>query len=102
MASATAAVSAPDGENSTCARSVARLTFATVTPSTERIAFSTRPTQEAQVIPWTGMSMLSIGAGLAAVMVNLLILMWEQGVIFPIMGRSRGLTWIAEIWAGGT
>src|SRR5215208_6222400 len=37
-----------------------------------------------------GMSMLSIGAGLPAAMVNLLILIWEESVILPIMGRSSG------------
>ena len=40
-------------------RSVEGVTAANVNLATERIAFSTRPTQDAQLIPWTGMSMLS-------------------------------------------
>jgi hypothetical protein len=32
------------------------------------MAFSTRLTQEAQVMPWTGMLIVSLGAGVPAVM----------------------------------
>ncbi|MCY1235113.1 hypothetical protein D9M72_477170 [compost metagenome] len=50
----------------TSARSVARLTEASVTPGTARIAFSTRETQDAQVMPSTGMLALSAAAEIAS------------------------------------
>src|SRR5918997_5466948 len=40
----------------TWARSVQRLTATSCTPSTPRMAFSTRPTQEAQLIPAMGIA----------------------------------------------
>jgi len=43
------------------ARSVARLTLASVTPGVALRAFSTRPTQEAQVMPSTTSSVLAVG-----------------------------------------
>lgn len=46
---------------STTARSVARLTRAAVTPGTVRSARSTRPTQDAQVMPSMASSVLMIG-----------------------------------------
>lgn len=45
----------------TVARSVARLTVASVTPGTALSAFSTRPTQEAQVMPSTASSTVPAG-----------------------------------------
>src|SRR3984893_7891062 len=59
-AAATAARSwssaAGSGPSSTRARSVARLTAASVTPGTDRSARSTLPTQAAQCMPFTGRS----------------------------------------------
>ncbi|BBU53893.1 hypothetical protein KU6B_01580 [Mameliella alba] len=43
----------------TSARSVARLTLADSTPGTAERAFSTRPTQEAQVMPSIGICTVS-------------------------------------------
>src|SRR4051794_854214 len=42
--------------SATVALPVARLTAALCTPSTARIAFSTRPTQDAQLMPSTGIT----------------------------------------------
>src|SRR5690606_9021246 len=55
LAAGTAAA-ASTGDSATCARAAASSTCPRVTPGTARMAFSTRPTQLAQVMPSTGTS----------------------------------------------
>src|SRR5215204_2663739 len=71
-----AATVVSSGSKLTVARSVARLTEARSTPSTLPIAFSTRLTQDAQVIPLTGKltsSIVGVGEEPVIAIVSLLL-----------------------------
>src|SRR5438270_7973325 len=97
MAAATAAGSTEDSARIE-ALSVARLTEASATPETARMAFSTLATQDAQVIPTMPSSRLSgpgdfrdcaLGSSVAD-MVNLILADLHVEIGLPIMGMSRG------------
>src|SRR5689334_13281256 len=81
MAASSAASSPP----LTVARSVARLTDADVTPGTLSSDFSTRATQEAQVMP-----SISMETGLVWTCSFMVVHLVLRHIDLPIMGRSRG------------